>query len=100
MQVPLRLNGKALGLLSIDCRARVAFTKDHVTIARAAAALIVLGMNEVKRAADDFKPELAETIARIEELRNAQLSSGSILGRAAPKVSMKSKGMKDGDIDA
>lgn len=100
MQVPLRLNGKALGLLSVDCRDRVEFTKDHVTIAHAAAALIVLGMNGVKLAAADFKPELDETMARIEELRRVQANSGSIDASTASSSSIEGNGTKDGDHDA
>lgn len=100
MQVPLRLNGQALGLLSVDCRDKVKFTKDHVTIAHAAAALIVLGMNGVKLAADDFKPELDKTMARIEELRGTQGNSGSIGAPTAPGGSIEDNGTKDGDHDA
>lgn len=100
MQVPLQLNGKALGLLSVDCRERVSFTKDHVTIARTAAALIVLGMNEVKRAADDPKPELAETLARLKELDGVSANSGSIGADAPPSGSIDGNGTEDGDDHA
>ncbi|MDJ0359694.1 GAF domain-containing protein [Rhodococcus sp. H29-C3] len=99
MQVPLRLDAEAFGLLSIDCRDQVAFTKSHVTIARAAAALIVLGMKEVKRAADDTKPELDQTMARISEIRGSKEDGRSSRSTSTPSGSMVEPGAKDGDSD-
>lgn len=68
MQVPLRLNGKALGLLSIDTRDDVVFTYDHVAVARTAASFIVAGMMVVKQAAEDTRPELKDVMEQLESL--------------------------------
>lgn len=58
LQVPLLLEGRSLGLLSIDTREKVRFSDQHVSIAQAAASLIVLGMTELIRAAEETAPEV------------------------------------------
>lgn len=63
--VPLHVDGKPRGMVTIDTPERTAFTDDHVAVAMTLARFIEIGMKNLSAAADETASEVRAAIDRL-----------------------------------
>ncbi|WP_217615946.1 GAF domain-containing protein [Cellulomonas sp. GbtcB1] len=93
--VPLKVDGRPRGMVTIDTTAKTTFTSDHVAVAMTIARFIEIGMKSLFDAAEETAPEVRTALAQLDQSkRDGEPDSASQL---SPVESDGQEGGNDGN---